>query len=83
MRMIDDERNVPVQKLWLYMTELEATQLLAGLQEGQGLRDQEWHAHVDSHHGEGVALTVAVYDPTNLPDDPMIAQFLSTGVWGA
>ena len=79
--MLDDARDQPVERLWLYLTEAEAAELLAALQTRTEDEPAEWHAHIESEHGAGKALTVAVYDPMALPDDPQIRSFLGDDLW--
>lgn len=81
--MIDDERDRPVQRLWLYLTVQEVEDLLAALQNDDIGDDPGWHAHIDGRHDPGISLNVAVYDPDNLPDDPKIAEFFSSGTWNS
>ena len=66
MRLLDDEGNRPLAKVWVYLTEGEARALAAQLathfqEEEDGPR--EWHGHVESDDGRAKELTVALYDP--------------------
>jgi hypothetical protein len=73
MRMIDDERDTPVNRLWLYLTESEAAALLEALHHRLDDPDPQWHAHVQSDHGADRTLTVAVYDPEDGRGTPGMA----------
>jgi hypothetical protein len=81
MRMIDDEQDLPVNRLWLYLTESEAVSLAEALRHRLEDPDPQWHAHIDSDHGDGKSLTVAVYNPASVPDDPKIGPFLERDEW--
>ena len=81
MRMIDDERDTPVNKLWLYLTETEAAALTEALRYRLDDPDPEWHAHIRSDHGSNKSLTVAVYKPESVPNDPKIGPFLERDEW--
>ena len=65
MRLLDDEGNRPLNKVWLYLTEHEARELAESLAvhftEGEDLG--EWHAHLESEDGRAKEVTVAIYDP--------------------
>jgi hypothetical protein len=65
MRLLDDDRNRPVNKVWIYLTEDEArsmAQQLATLFEDDRA-SREWHCHVESDDGRAKELTLALYDP--------------------
>jgi hypothetical protein len=81
VRMIDDVRDSPVNRLWLYLTESEASTLLEALRGRLDDPDPEWHAHVESDHGSGKSLAVAVYDPAAVPADPRMRAFLERDEW--
>jgi hypothetical protein len=84
MRMIDDLRDQPVQKLWLCLTAEEATMVIEALQRGADEGDSDWHTHIQSADGRDIELTLMLYDVDDLSPDierPM-AEFLRTGEWG-
>jgi hypothetical protein len=81
VRMIDDTKDAPVQRLWLYLTDEEARALAEALRDQHDAQDADWHAHLASRDGHDVALSIAVYDPDHLPDDPRISAFLERGAW--
>jgi hypothetical protein len=79
--MIDDERDRPVNRLWLYLTEKEITDLFEALRYRLEDPDPEWHAHIESDHGSNKSLTIAVYDPASVPSDSKIGPFLERDDW--
>jgi len=81
MRILDDGQDQPVSKIWLYLTEEEAADLLTALRERLDDSDPDWHAHIEDHGDTHWELTVAVYDSARLPEDPRIANFLERGEW--
>jgi hypothetical protein len=81
MRMLDDSRDQPVDRLWLYLTREELIELVAALKSHADEGHADWHAHVESHHGQGKELTVAVYDPDHPPADEQFRRFIVDDVW--
>jgi hypothetical protein len=81
MRLLDDEQERSIRRAWIYLTEGEAEELMAHLQARRDDPDPEWHAHLDAEEGDGIAITVAIYDPESLPDDKTVASFLAVGEW--
>jgi hypothetical protein len=82
MRMIDDTRDRPIDKLWLYLTQGEADQLVAALRErAEDAYDPEWHVHIESEGDTERSLSVAIYDPSALPEDATMHAFLKDGSW--
>lgn len=72
MRLLDDGANVPLDRVWAYLTEAEATELLEALSEyfSDTPLLPGWHAHVESDDGRAKQLTVAIYDATATAEDP-------------
>ena len=65
MRLLDDESNRPLNKIWVYLTEGEARTLAGQLTAlfADNERPGEWHSHVGSDDGSAKELTLALYDP--------------------
>jgi hypothetical protein len=84
MRMLDDDKDQPVNRISLFLTEREVAHLLSSLQERLADPDPRWHMHIDDDGDKPWELTLAVYDPDDLSavaDDERMATFLRTGDW--
>jgi hypothetical protein len=81
MRLLDDEQERSIRRAWIYLTEGEAEQLMAHLQARRDEPDPDWHARLEAEEGDGIALTVAIYDPEALPADETVASFLEVREW--
>lgn len=83
MRILDDTRDAPVERVWLYLTPDEAKAMVGALQDrlNDPDPDPEWHAHVEASDGGEVEVTIALYNANDLPSDPKIAAFLRDGTW--
>ena len=83
MRLLDDRANVPLDKVWAYLTKAEAAELLEALNDylsDTPLRT-EWHAHVESDDGRAKELTVAIYDPSASNEDPRWETWFKEDRW--
>lgn len=83
MRLLDDDSNRPVNKVWVYLTEGEAramAQQLAGLF-ADDPPPREWHSHVESDDGRAKELTVALYDPDDESGDPRWRGWFKDDRW--
>jgi hypothetical protein len=83
MRLLDDEGNRPLNKVWVYLTEGEARELAAqlALHFGDEDRPREWHGHVESDDGRAKELTVALYDPDAEAPDPRWRDWFEKDQW--
>lgn len=83
MRIVDDVRDHPVDRIWIYLTETEARALVGTLQDrlNEAEPDTDWHAHLESSEDSEVGVTVAIYNPKDLPRDEKISAFLRDGTW--
>ena len=83
MRLLDDATNLPVDKVWAYLTQAEAAELLEALHDyfSDTPLSPKWHAHVESDDGSAKELTVAIYDPDAPNDDPRWDAWFKEDRW--
>jgi hypothetical protein len=83
MRLLDDEGNRPLNRVWAYLTEGEARELAIQLatyfDDVDGPR--EWHGHVGSEDGSAKELTLAIYDPDAPTADPRWREWFENDRW--
>ena len=83
MRTLDDVRDQPVDRIWLYLTEPEARAFLGTLEDRSTTQSQmrsgmlTWTAP----KGTEVGVTIAIYNPTDLSSDEKMSAFLRDGTW--
>ncbi len=83
MRLLDDEGNRPVNKVWVYLTKGEARSIarqLAALFDDDS-PSGEWHSHVESEDGRGKELSLALYDPDADSGDPRWHSWFKYDQW--
>jgi hypothetical protein len=83
MRLLDDEGNRPLNKIWVYLTEGEARMLAGQLTAlfADDERPREWHSHVESDEGRAKELTLALYDPEVRTDDQRWQDWFKDDRW--
>ncbi len=82
MRLLDDEGNHPLNRVWVYLTEGEARALLNHLATHfQENGTSEWHCHIESDDGRAKELTVALYDPNEQTQDSRWQNWFREDEW--
>jgi hypothetical protein len=83
MRLLDDSANVPLDKIWAYLTEREAAELLESLTDyfSETPPLPEWHTHVESDDGRAKELTIAIYEPSASTKDPRWETWFKEDRW--
>jgi hypothetical protein len=83
MRLLDDDANRPLDKIWVYLTVGEAREIAAQL---SALFDEErhshdWHSHFVGDDGASKELTLALYDPDAQTGDPRWHEWFKDDRW--
>lgn len=83
MRLLDDEANRPLNRVWVFITAEEARvlQLQLSALSSDEHHSQDWHSHVESADGRNKELTLALYDPDAGTGDPRWRAWFKEDRW--
>lgn len=83
MRLLDDEGNRPLNKIWVYLTEGEARTLAGQLAAlfAEDERPREWHSHIESDDSRAKELTLALYNPEAQAGDQRWQDWFKDDRW--